>query len=696
MEILVNGKELEISGDFSLEMEETNPFFSEKGSQSLPVKLPFSQYNLSLLGNPNRIANTNKLDTKHSAVIRHGVFQKTGRLVVFSASREEGISCTFYIDEGDFNSQAQGVKLSEVNFGGIREPSNSTLEGKVQSWIDSFTNWMRNGHEEFAVFPVITNYNEDDESAHEFINEPDLSAGQPYPLIGGARLYKDVNVPAGYGLTCFIYLHRLLDYIFSNFGFSFGTPSLFHTDSDLRKIVVLNSVADTITNGKLNVADIVPDCTVLEFLEVIRNKFDCEFIMNSIKKTVEILFFKDTVTVAADMDLSGYVENKPIIEHGSFKKLKITSGKSLDFAEPPSESIEDIMQSYDYILGLDELKFTGLNMNNYTNSIVYRKSNGMFYHAKKTGNVWEMKPAGAFYFDHSRKNKLEEDARTVGDEQPPIVNYKMIGNNIAPLSGLFAPLIGERIHKKTGIKTSTGEVKEEKDTRGSIMFCYAIGMQRGAGMGTTTNCDADGNATGNMSLCYQLETGIVKRFWKSREELLADAFRTIKVQLQMPVSEIMKLNLYIPKLLNGVLVMATSLKYSVGREKIKITEAEFLTLRRQLPHTNFTYGFQFTEPDASGYSYYWIKESNFWDIVDALYNPQYGTEWVESIYHIEPEPDGSEYAPPTEQEYYQGGEYHRQTLHAIAYIHVDNPYAQQPVAYNIEYDVWFIAGRQSI
>jgi hypothetical protein len=361
MELSVNGKQLELSVDFAMEMEETNPFFSEKGSQSLPVKLPFSQYNLSILDNPNRIARTNKFDAEYDATLRHGVFQRNGRLVIFSASREEGISCTFYIDEGDFYSKAGGVKLSEINYGIERDGTGATQEAKAQWWHNQFTNWMRNGNAEFAVFPVITKLDTENFTSHEYINEPDLSQPPPYPLLGrDARTYQDTQVPAGYGITCFIYLHKLLDFIFQHFGFIFKSPSIFHTDPDLSKIVVLNSVADTICNGKLNIADTVPDCTVIEFIDVIRNKFDCDFLFNSLDKSVRVLFFGDMAEADYDTDLSEFVVEKPLIEYEPFKKLKITSQKTLDYAEPPTESIESIADTYNIIICVDETMFNQL------------------------------------------------------------------------------------------------------------------------------------------------------------------------------------------------------------------------------------------------------------------------------------------------------------------------------------------------
>ncbi|MDR1198394.1 MAG: hypothetical protein LBK94_05200 [Prevotellaceae bacterium] len=594
-----------------------------------------------------------------------------------------------------------------MNYGLERDGTGSTQEAKAQWWFNQFTNWMRNGNAEFAVFPVITKLDTENFTEHEYINEPDLSQSPPYPLLGrNARAYQDTQVPAGYGITCFIYLHRLLDFIFGHFGFAFNTPSIFHTDSDLKKIVVLNSVADTVCNGKLNIADIVPDCTVIEFIDVIRNKFDCDFLFNSRDRSVRVLFFGDMAEADYDRDWSKFVVEKPFVEYEPFRKLKISSQKTLDYAEPPTESIESIADTYNIIIGVDETMFNQLASYD-DKAVVYRKANGMFYNIKQTGSgsniEYQLTPAGAFYFDHVRKNKLAEEDRQVQDEQTPIINYRTAGSGqITSNSGLFAPLVGERVHKKTGIKnTKTGDVKEEKDTRGAIMLCYAIGMQRGAGMGTTTIYDAAGvqRADSSLALCYGTNEGIVKRFWQAREKYLADAMLPLKVKLNMPVSEILKIDMYKPKLINGMKALLSSYKYQTGRKTVKITEANFLTLFRQQPNTDFGYGFNFYEPAETGYNYFWIKRVNFWETVYNLIHLDYGEEITAfGTDANEPEVESID-VEPTVDDYMAsaGGQkfFERDDLRGWVTI-LGHNYQDYTLHEEFYYSVWFEVGRTAI
>jgi hypothetical protein len=341
-------------------------------------------------------------------------------------------------------------------------------------------------------------------------------------------------------------------------------------------------------------------------------------------------------------------------------------------------------------------------------SIVFRKANGMFYNIKKirigANDEYQLIPAGAFYFDHVRKNKLAEEERQVSDEQTPIINYRRTGKGqITSNSGLFAPLVGDRVHKKTGIKNAkTGDVKEEKDTRGAIMFCYAIGMQRGAGMGTTTIYDAAGvqRAGSSLALCYGTNEGIVKRFWQAREKYLADALLPMTVKLNMPVSEILKIDMYKPKLINGMKSLLSSFKYQTGKSQVKITEAKFLTLRRQQPDTNFGYGFNFFEPTETGYNYYWVKHDNFWDIAYAIV-----VEPIEQIsnWHTDPNEPTVESidVEPTVDDYMAsagGQKFFEQTdMTGDITILGTDPNSYGYTRYEIIiYSVWFTVGRTAI
>ena len=53
--------------------------------------------------------------------------------------------------------------------------------------------------------------------------------------------------------------------IFSAYGFTL-VENPFATDYQLSKMVVLNNVADTIVTGEIDYRNLMPDCTVNEFL----------------------------------------------------------------------------------------------------------------------------------------------------------------------------------------------------------------------------------------------------------------------------------------------------------------------------------------------------------------------------------------------------------------------------------------------
>ena len=72
-------------------------------------------------------------------------------------------------------------------------------------------------------------------------------------------------------MTAFLYVWRVLELVFSEFGYTI-TENPFKTDKELSNLVILNNAADCCVKGKLSYADLMPDCTVEEFLNAIHIK----------------------------------------------------------------------------------------------------------------------------------------------------------------------------------------------------------------------------------------------------------------------------------------------------------------------------------------------------------------------------------------------------------------------------------------
>jgi len=662
MQLVVNSTPLDLPPNFRLELEKTNPFFSDKGSQSAPMTLPYTLHNLARLGNPQRLAATGKYINEHNAMCHEGVIQYFGRLVVFSANKAEGINTTFYLDDGDLYTQIKNVHMNQLRLGEPQfSPPAGTAAQKATAWMQHLeaVRWGFFPQEDFAVFPVITKVDESTNPfTFEMLNEPDFTA-LPYVMYGHAeRTVNGVRCPIGYGVTPFLKFNFVLKKLFAHFDYTLQN-SAFDTDPDLSKLVLLNNNADTICAGSLDYRQLMPQCNVTTFLDAICNKYCCEFIPDGARKTVTVRFF-ETASRTPDMDISRYLAGEVQTTHEPFRQLRLTGGTSLPYATPAAESIEKLIRENTFVRAVSEGVFENPGQIN-TDDVVLRKATGQFYR-KVADSSAGLDPIGSCFFGYDREvPKHDYDERTADDEQTPVVEYRRIGND-----HYFAPMVTERRHLNTGIKkNNNSEAEEEKSSdECKIMLCFNLGVQsNGIAMGTPFCYGPDGERWGSLSLQYAGEEGLYMRYWRYYESLLRHAFRKITVPLRMPIDKFLDFNLFTPKLINGLPVLPVRLKYAISERGLTIPEAEFYSLRL-LNHPN---GLpvdldeeQNPPPFATG-SYYWVRFDNYNDLCESY-------SWIDRWPDMSGVPLAtplSEIEPPTEQQFNTGGR------HQVESIQVD-------------------------
>jgi hypothetical protein len=717
MELLINGNALDLSTDFSIEMEELNPFFSEVGAQSLPMQLPFTPHNLSLLGRPERMAHTIKLDNEHEAVIRHGMFQKNGKLVIFSADKENGIDATFYMNDGEFYTKIKDVHLNYINFDNPLynpdynpDPFTGTAAEKAAQWMQRFEAVQRGEIQApYAIFPVCTNVEEktDDNNnkynEYELLNEPDIDStldDTPCPLLGyEERTIKEVDCPVGYGITPFLYLNFFLRCLFAHFGYHLN-ESFFDTNPDLSKIVLLNNNADTICSGKLDYRQLLPDCSVTTFLDTLRNKFCCEFIPDGRTKTVTVYFFEHNA-LKPDMDISPFIVDKPFVAHETFKQIRLSAGASIQFATPAAETMEQILLENLYSSAMNENDFhyvlypeDGVEYGRYPlafGEIILRKATGQFYKQSSSNGSSNPIPIGSCFFDYDKKTKgLDYDERTSDDEQVPVALLSIMRDVNEYLTiGYFpvVPIIGTRKHLNTGIKNDDS-AEEESAEKTDIMFCFFAGAYNRLFYGTPFCYTNNGEDRGGLSLQYAGEKGLFVHFWKKYDALLRHAFRKITCKLQMPLAEFLKFNIFTPKLLNGVPVLPVSMKYNITHNGVEISEVEFRTLRLQLPYNLET---EQEVPQFNTSVYYWIRKTDAETVAHSAPNQEY---FLDYRILTSPQKSISDYNPPTEEQYNANERYPEGTfILRVTYTLLDGPLpppgGSTPFKYiDLEYSSW--------
>ena len=79
LEIRINNEPLDLPAGFSVELEDTNPIFNKRGSQSVPATVPATSMNERLLAFPARIdtgEDPNK--PERVAVVSDGAYVRRG------------------------------------------------------------------------------------------------------------------------------------------------------------------------------------------------------------------------------------------------------------------------------------------------------------------------------------------------------------------------------------------------------------------------------------------------------------------------------------------------------------------------------------------------------------------------------------------------------------------------------------------
>ena len=81
-----------------------------------------------------------------------------------------------------------------------------------------------------------------------------------------------VTVPFGYGCSPFVKVWKILECVFADLGLTMDCNP-FREEDDLKNLVVLNNTADALCTGVLDYRELMPDCTVEEFLHSLFVRF---------------------------------------------------------------------------------------------------------------------------------------------------------------------------------------------------------------------------------------------------------------------------------------------------------------------------------------------------------------------------------------------------------------------------------------
>lgn len=397
MKIKTAGEALDLSQGFSVEIEDTNPIWNEYGSQSVPATVPATPRNCRLLDFPDRIdVGRHPNIPEREAYVVDGAYIRCGKMNITEANRNDGITFNIGFDNSTAYMSWEKKQINKLPDLPTYFPT-AYLSPDLPRLIKEMRRIYlsaRANREPFAVFPICVSNpkagSSDSEMTYpELFNVPTKSSISQMTTVKRVidNVVTEVKVPEGYALTPFVRVWRVLEVVFASLGMTIdGNP--FKEDKDLARVVVLNNCADACCLGYVKYADILPDCTVGDFLKALWTRFGLVYLINFDRRVVSLRLIKDIIRDKAVLDLLPLSTAREKIEYNSPEYIKLSAQTSIEGATPPAERWEDFIKG----LNFDRVR-TGNDVKHWTKGDKDSCWNG------EDSGYWEMEDPDPGYDD---------------------------------------------------------------------------------------------------------------------------------------------------------------------------------------------------------------------------------------------------------------------------------------------------------
>lgn len=620
LKIKTNNGYLDLSSDFTMEIDETSPVMNDRGSQTVPITVPCTPANCRALGFPHRLDMAKApLDGNAKCIITDGVYKRTGTINICSASRQEGITLNIGFDNSEAYSKWQDKKLSNI------ENLPREVYGSVDalcSHLQDVMNGLTTG-DKYGIFQAVikNDYKDNEVPIYEgseqtktertyypiYLNETCIVEGA-YQIVYGDRQVDMIvdgdvmrtTLPKGYGVSPFLYLWYVVELVFNDLGYKIKSNP-FKEDAELARIVVMNNSIDCCCIGTISYADLMPDCSIEEFLHSLYVRFGLVYFLSSEMNVADLRFIRDIIEDVPLQDFSGNIKDDPMITYESPRQVALSAGYSFEGAEPSTELFEDFMKGkHGIIYGVKDIRqeashygyvaqtgFDGIIR--LRNGFEFEWATGRFYVYDPTPLedsllLWNPTRFSLYSSCHFKWNPKSEgveveDLNSV-DEQLPMA----FADN-----GYLSPqyLAGPR-HRYTYVKLSSDEdVSEDGEDETPLAFCFAfIKPANSYTFGSVLPYDVTGDfvnwgtaaSAHHLSLLFCFSNGLYAQFWKGYDAMLRTANRLVEVEGRIKLTDIMDMNTLIPVSLNGQRLLWDNIKYSLPAKSMVDATLAFRTI----------------------------------------------------------------------------------------------------------------------
>lgn len=555
---------------FALNLERTNPFLTDEGDTSVPVTLPSSPHNLQLIGHIERIDAKSNTMANAEAWLTVGAVTVKGLLIIDTISEEDGIDAAFTFRNGGLYAEYSDKSLKEI-FDGIVEDYGSARE--AGNHLENIYNGTLTP-DNYTCFPVMGQDEDTYSWGHCLINQ--VSSGH---LAYTEREYYEggilLHVPEGYGCTPFIYLHRMIALLFERMGYR---VTYNHFDFLSNKLVVLNNCVDTIINGVIKYADLVPDMTVSDFLNWLLDRFMVQAVVDSNTMSVKVVSFNEIIHSdvgnGTDMDISGLQISEVTMRYEQPSRVVITPkvGKGADAV---ASSLKALKDRYGCWAQLSEAQYWSIKNNSnpaYEDCLVMRRSTGMFYELQRDVNNGKivMVEVGTNYFAYDRENTDNSEAFNPIDVIPP-----MYCNEKAQLY----PIVGDHIHNHSTFDGMKSNGKQEL-----IIVQEYVNGEHHAGFhrnGTTQHYVplTDQGVEAALLAMGVLPEALYGSFWSAYNNMLLNGKKTATLRVNYDMPTFLTLDMSSPKTFRNQKLLPIKTKTEVGGRNCN-GDSEFVVIRQ--------------------------------------------------------------------------------------------------------------------
>lgn len=576
----------DLPNDYNIEIEDTSPIYNERGSQSAAATLPSSSQNLRLTNHIYRL-DTDLAPVSDSRVtVSDGIYRRIGKMNVTQASRHGGIVSNIGFDESEVYSIWNAVSLQSIKGLPVYKPENGT-EGII-TYLNDIMSEKRTDTplHIFQVCVAMPERTENDTPMlyPEYLNHTIKNSSGAYVLNSDARTETYLlnnepvatSIPICYGLTPFLKVSWILNTLFNYYGYTV-TENPFDTHPQLSHLVVLNNAADCCVKGFIDYANLMPDCTINEFLQALYCRFGMIYFVDGKTKTVRLKFIKDIIASPAKDNWSNLNAISPTIEYNAPTQLRLSAATGISgnrkqqVAAPTAESLDKFLKTYNYIVS--ETFGKGY--------LSYSPHLGL-YNVNKL-HTSESETVSSDFFPWDKGDNIGYVDISSIDECLPINTL----NSSCP-----GYLVG-KVHRYTNISSADIELSEEQTTKTPLCFCFSMPNSPEYAPSGSPRChrvwsdepviDKNGY-TYDISMTFIGENGLFNRFWRGYDAILRHANHTVEADLHLSSQQLLNSDFSQPVSMSGQRLLIDSFRYKLPLRSIAPTTVRLRTIKLLKPY----------------------------------------------------------------------------------------------------------------